>query len=400
MKNSRARRIGIALIATTATTMAVAPAAVAAPDWSGLNATHYSGNIPAKGGTFIKSAPLDASLSVPSAAKAYRILYSTTDQHNKPAVSTGAVFVPKGAPPAGGWPVIAWAHGTVGLGDDCAPSANPRSDRDNEYLSHWLDQGYVIVATDYAGLGTPGLMSYLNSVATAHYVVDSVVAVHQMPELKGKLSNKWAIIGQSQGGGAAVNSAAHASAFSAGSGLDYRGVIATGTPFGLETQVGEIGPNTELPPVTPPVANAYAAYILAGFSEANPQIDVASALTPVGKDAVQDAKTMCLHPLTDALAQYQPTEFFSKKLADVPGLQPAITKYMSTPTSGYDEPVFLGVGLKDTDVPPQGSIALAKALKANGVDVQLHQYPNADHGGAVMQSVPDSTPFLKKVMAD
>lgn len=379
--------------------MALAPAVHAAPDWSALNATGYTGPVPSKGGELIGSAPLSAALSVPSAAQADRILYSTTNQHDAPAVSTAAVFVPKGEPPAGGWPVIAWAHGTVGLGNDCAPSANPRSARDKEYLSHWLDQGYVIVATDYAGLGTPGLMSYLNSVATAHYVVDSVVAVHQMPDLQDKLNSKWAIIGQSQGGGAAVNSAAHATAFSAGSGLDYRGVIATGTPFGLETKVGDVGPDTPLPAVTPPVANAYTAYILAGFSEANPQIDVDSALTPIGKEAVRDAETMCLHPLTDALATYKPTALFTKRLGDVPGLQAAMNEYMGTPTSGYDRPVFLGVGLKDLDVPPQGSLALAEALKANGVDVLLHQYPHADHSGAVLESMPDSTSFLNTIMA-
>ena len=61
------------------------------------------------------------------------------------------MFVPNGEAPAGGWPVIAWAHGTVGLGDDCTPSAQPRSARDNEYLSHWLDQGYVVVGSDFRG---------------------------------------------------------------------------------------------------------------------------------------------------------------------------------------------------------------------------------------------------------
>ena len=136
--------------------------------------------MPAPGG-LIRTVPLNPELSVAGAARAYRILYSTTDQHNSPAVSTGVVFVPPGEAPPGGWPVIAWAHGTVGLGDDCTPSAQPRSARDNEYLSHWLSEGYVVVGSDYTGLGTPGLMSYLNSVATAHYVVDSVVAVHQMP---------------------------------------------------------------------------------------------------------------------------------------------------------------------------------------------------------------------------
>ncbi|WP_235631475.1 lipase family protein, partial [Mycolicibacterium fortuitum] len=242
-----------------------APSAVAAaPDWSGLDARHYDAPIPVAG-TLIETVPLDPVLSVPGAAQAYRILYSTVDQHDSPAVSTAAVFIPHGAPPEGGWPTIAWAHGTVGLGDDCAPSAQPRSARDVEYLTHWLDQGYAVVGSDYAGLGTPGLMSYLNSVATAHSVVDSVIAMHHMDL---PLSPKWALVGQSQGGGAAVNSARWATEFSRGTGLDYRGVVATGTPFNVEGIVKQAGPDMALPPSLGPAANSYTGYILAGLREA------------------------------------------------------------------------------------------------------------------------------------
>jgi hypothetical protein len=106
--------------------MPAAPAvAEPVPQWSGLDARAYAGSIPAAG-SLITSVPLDPVLSVTGAANAFRILYATVDQHDRPAVSTAAVFVPRGAAPAGGWPVIAWAHGTVGLGDDCTPSALPR----------------------------------------------------------------------------------------------------------------------------------------------------------------------------------------------------------------------------------------------------------------------------------
>src|SRR5690349_4868239 len=128
-----------------------APTHAEAPVWSGLDARFFAGPIPAPGAT-IASVPLDPALSLTGAGPAYRVLYSTVNQHEQPAVSTGAVFLPPGPAPEGGFPVIAWAHGTVGLGDDCTPSALPRTPRDNEYLSHWLDQGYAVVASDYAGL--------------------------------------------------------------------------------------------------------------------------------------------------------------------------------------------------------------------------------------------------------
>ncbi|MBU8809704.1 alpha/beta hydrolase family protein [Mycolicibacterium goodii] len=369
----------------------VPTAAGAEPVWSNLDVRHYDEPIP-RAGALIASVPLDPALSVTGAERAYRILYSTVDQHDSPAVSTAAVFVPRGQAPEGGWPVIAWAHGTVGLGDDCAPSAQPRSVRDDEYLTHWLDQGYAVVGSDYAGLGTPGLMSYLNSLATAHSVVDSVIAMHEMDL---PLSPEWAIVGQSQGGGAAVNSARWATEFSRGTGLDYRGVVATGTPFNVESIVKQAGPDMALPPDLGPAANSYTAYILAGFREARPDIDVNSVLTPAGLDAVAKAETLCKPQLDEALAAMNPTDFFRAPLATLPGVDAALDAYMGTPTSGYDRPIFLGVGMRDRDVPPNLTLQLDDALRSNGQNVTLKVYPDEDHSGTVLASLPDSTPFLR-----
>ncbi|BDH56599.1 hypothetical protein MTP03_15380 [Tsukamurella sp. PLM1] len=277
------------------------------------------------------------------------------------------------------------------------PIGEPRSARDREYLGHWLAQGYAIVASDYAGLGTPGLMSYLNSVSTAHNVVDSVVAAHGDRSLP--LAKKWAIVGQSQGGAAAVNSARHATAFSAGSGLDYRGVVSTGTPFRIEEIVKKAGPSMKLPGGLSSAATAYTAYIVAAFREAEPQLDVNSVLTPAGKAAAAKAEVQCYAQLSESLTGADPSGFFSRDLSTLPGSGAALDEYMGTPTTGYDRPVFLGVGLKDKDVPVQSSIALAAALRKGGATVELHQYPDADHSGAVLESMKDSTPFLARVFA-
>jgi acetyl esterase/lipase len=375
--------------------LAAPTAAAAPPNWSGLDARHYDAPIPVAG-TLIETVPLDPALSVPGAASAYRILYSTVDQHDSPALSTAAVFVPQGPAPEGGWPTIAWAHGTVGLGDDCAPSAQPRSARDVEYLTHWLEQGYAVVGSDYAGLGTPGLMSYLNSVATAHSVVDSVIAMHHMDL---PLSPKWAIVGQSQGGGAAVNSARWATEFSRGTGLDYRGVVATGTPFNVESIVKQAGPDMALPPNLGPAANSYTGYILAGVREARPELDIDSVLTPAGLDAVDKAETLCKPQLDQELTGMTPTGYFRAPLSTLPGASEALDAYLGTPTSGYDRPIFLGVGLLDRDVPPNMSLQLDEQLRANGQNVTLKVYPGEDHSGTVLASVPDSTPFLAAVFA-
>ena len=83
-----------------------------------------------------------------NAAKGLRVLYTSTDGiDGKTGIAvSGAIYVPNGTPPAGGWPVIAWAHGTTGTADVCAPSWMPRAKRDTDYLNAWLAQGYAVVA--------------------------------------------------------------------------------------------------------------------------------------------------------------------------------------------------------------------------------------------------------------
>ena len=393
---SALKRLQVLSIMMLLFTLLIPPALAHAAtlNWSGLDARFYDGPIPPPG-TTIESVPLDPALSLTGAGPAYRVLYSTVDQHDQPAVSTGAVFLPPGPAPDGGFPVIAWAHGTVGLGDDCTPSALPRSPRDDEYLSHWLNQGYAVVASDYAGLGTPGLMSYLNSVTTAHGVVDSVIAAHDMGL---PLSPEWAIVGQSQGGGAAVASARWATEFSAGTGLDYRGVVATGTPANIDNFVRQAGPALQLPELGP-VANAYTAYILAAFREARPDLDINSVLTPEGLAAAERAETVCVRPLTDELADLNPAAFFSAPLSSIPGMADALYEYMGTPSTGFDRPLFLGVGLLDRDVPPASTLAFYDQLVANNQNVTLRIYPEEDHSGTVLASMADSTPFLRSVFA-
>ena len=162
----------------------------------------------------------------------------TTNARGKRALSTGTLFLPKGRAPRGGWPVLSWAHGTSGLGDRCAPSvvgpALPR--RDRPYLANWMREGYAIVASDYAGLGTPGLTAYLNGRSEAHNIVDIVKAGRAYARRlspRSRLARKWVVVGQSQGAGAAIYTARYATRFG-GRALDYRGAVGTGTPAYIE----------------------------------------------------------------------------------------------------------------------------------------------------------------------
>lgn len=340
-------------------------------------------------GTVLRIEELPRKLSLPGAGSAYRLTYATLGIDERPATSTGAVFVPEGSAPDGGWPVLSWAHGTVGLGDSCAPSFLPRTPRDTAYLSHWLSQGYAIVATDYVGLGTPGVHPYLDSEVAAHSVIDMVRAgVAAVPEL----SNTWMAIGQSQGGHAAVNAGHEATSYAPE--LDFRGVVATGAPSNLE-HLFPFG-DPAFPEIGLDGLTVFTTYILAGMRESDPQLDVNSYLTQQGLDLVDSAETLCYEEQADRVDGVPTGALLSRSL-NTPEFRLAISDYLAVPTKGYARPLFIAQGLTDTVVPAPLSMALVPQLLADGADVTYRTYPTG-HSPTMAASLPDSTPFVAAAM--
>lgn len=368
-------------------------------------------------GAVTKIETLNPEITLPHSGQSYRITYWTTGSRGEPALSTAAVYLPKSNPPQGGWPVMAWAHGTVGLNDRCAYSINGPAawERDWDYLNSWIDQGYAIVASDYVGLGTPGNHPYLDGKIEAHNVVDAVKAATAHFS---SLSKKWFVAGQSQGGAAALFTARYADEFGGNSnGLSYRGAVATGVPAYIETilplifRPGVIS-SSVLGQKNFPNLTVYVLYIISGLRTAHPEWNLDSYLTEYGRKWVNTAEG----PICDTLStpghrspegigdlvkkeNVRLGKLFTKPLNLIPGFKKALTDYMAIPENGYQEPIFIGQGGLDTDVFMPGALALAAKLKANRQPVTFKFYPDQDHSGTVNTSKKDSIPFVKKIMA-
>ncbi|MEI9988076.1 MAG: hypothetical protein WDN69_36210 [Aliidongia sp.] len=99
---------------------------------------------------------------LPDGASAIRILYHSRDLSGADVAASGVILIPAGAPPQGGWPVIAWAHGTTGVAAQCAPSLMRDVAYGSEGLMPMVAAGFAVVAADYAGLGTPSPHQYEN----------------------------------------------------------------------------------------------------------------------------------------------------------------------------------------------------------------------------------------------
>ena len=95
------------------------------------------------------------------------MLYRSENLQGEPIAVSGLVVAPHGAAP--GNPVLTWAHGTTGVGDQCAPSKQFSSGLSAEKLigSIAVGKGWTFVATDYEGLGTPGVHPYLVGLSEA-----------------------------------------------------------------------------------------------------------------------------------------------------------------------------------------------------------------------------------------
>jgi pimeloyl-ACP methyl ester carboxylesterase len=138
--------------------------------------------------------------SLPKGASAVRIIYHSLDAGGGDVATSAAVLIPAGTPPAQGWPVIAWAHGTSGVARLCAPSAMKDVYYGDEGLMPMVAAGFAVVATDYHGLGTEGSHQYVNKTAQARDVVYSIPAARAAVP---SLGAKWVADGHSQGGLAA-----------------------------------------------------------------------------------------------------------------------------------------------------------------------------------------------------
>jgi pimeloyl-ACP methyl ester carboxylesterase len=345
-------------------------------------------------GTVVSAKKLPKRLWIPgTTAKAWKLTYLTTNGRGKRARSTGTVFLPKGRAPKGGWPVISWAHGTSGLADACAPSrVGPAlPERDRPYLAKWMREGYAIVASDYAGLGTPGVAAYLHGRSEAHNIVDIVKAGRAYT---GKLARKWVVVGQSQGAGAAIYTARWATKYG-GRGLDYRGAVGTGTPAYIEKVVETIEPGDL--EITPGTA-AYFGYILAGLRWSHPELGLSGALTESGLKYVRLAETQCVFDYEKSLEGVNFGQWFSKALAGLPNFTRTLSDYMAMPEKGFDKPFFMGHGTKDTDVPYGLTAAYVRTLKANKQPVRFKSY-ESDHSGTLIASQKDTKPFVRKLFS-
>ena len=149
-------------------------------------------------GQLIDATPI---VHTPAGAQAWRIRYWTTSDQGKPIAVSGFVVAPREALPPQPRKVLAWAHGTWGVVDRCALSADEFFDT-TPGLTDAIRRGYVVVAADYPGFGSGRSGGYLDGAGTGRSVLDAARAARAIPGAAA--GSAFAVWGESQGGHAAL----------------------------------------------------------------------------------------------------------------------------------------------------------------------------------------------------
>ncbi len=321
-------------------------------------------------GTLVAATTIDA----PDGALAWRTTYASQGVDG-PTVVTAMVVVPQGEAPPGGWPVVAWAHPTRGLADACAPSLTDGT-ATIPLLDDLVAEGWAVVASDYEGLGSPGLHPYLVGASEGRSILDALRSATEVEGAGLEPDAPTVLFGFSQGGHAALFAAESASAGvdAAAGGADARGIDLVG--LAVASPVSDVRSLVDRFSTDPEQVGVVAA-VVAGLGAAAPDADPTRVLTPEAVAQLPDADVDCI----DAFRQRftgPPAATIRAPLGDDAVWGPLLDAQLAG-TSDPGIPVLVVQGDADQTVDPEETAALVERLQASGADVTAVVVPGG-HG--------------------
>ncbi|AWZ04899.1 MULTISPECIES: lipase family protein [unclassified Streptomyces] len=323
---------------------------------------------PGKPGTVIRQrpfAPPESTLTL--ASHTFLVMYLSTGTNGKPVAASGLVTVPDGPAPAGGRPVAAVDHGTMGIGSLCGPSRMPAFAglEDSSPVAKLLARGFVVAQPDYIGVGVTGVRHpYLNGKSAAYATLDILRAARGIDPGTGATS---LVYGGSQGGHAALWSAHHAAEYAPD--VDLKGVVANAPAVGFEWMPDLFAQQSS-------IATPYAGMLLLlvnGASAADPAVKPAELLTP---DALAAADHMWTETCISGDTVIPPAENILRPGADLGPLNAAL-KASAAGEVTTKVPVLLPQG--GNDVLSSLNQGLARQLCDKGVNLDFKHYPDQGH---------------------
>ncbi|MGJ0118733.1 lipase family protein [Williamsia sp. MIQD14] len=335
-------------------------------------------------GAIIKSRPTPIFLQIPGNPRPFpgaakTVMYTSRLQDGSPTAVTGTYIEPfarwGGRGPR---PTVVMAPGTIGQGDDCAPSklvSFPLSlDTKNLALGSnyellfanlLLAQGYRVLMTDYIGMGTPGVHTYVNRIEEGHAVLDGARAALNLGKLPA--DSPIGFWGYSQGGGATASAAEMASTYAPE--LNIKGTYAGAPPADLEVVLKAVD-GSSIAGVIGYTVNG----LVARYPELGPLIQ--REASPAGKAALKQLATSCIG---DTVFRYgfQRTNGWTtsgQSLYQISQKYPQIQKALAEQLIGKSKPnapVLVDTGINDDIIPNSQVMAMVRSWRSQGANVRV-----------------------------
>jgi len=322
--------------------------------------------------------------SLAAVATAERISYVSSGPEGQLIVVTGAILTPRKQQQIQR-DVVAWAHGTEGLADACAPSRFATLSSDPAFplyavtVKSFLDQGWTVAATDYAGLGSPGPHPYLIGNSEGRAIIDSVRAARLLDQ---SLSDDWVAIGHSQGGQGALFAGEQAQEY--GRGLQLRGVVGMAAASNLD-QLAEAIVGTP--------GQGYLVMALSGLAAVDPTVNPEQLLAPPALSRIGVLETGCFLDIIGGFA-----DLTAEELLVGGALPPQTAAKFAISNPGQRRggaPVLLLHGEADETVPPFVADDLLNAYCTTGTLASVQKYPDATHDTILIDSSADALDWIK-----
>ncbi|WP_031939981.1 alpha/beta fold hydrolase [Prescottella defluvii] len=355
-------------------------------------------------GVVLRTDPYAPLLSIPGQAGpwpsgANRLMYRTTDPHGAATAATATYF--DASLPwvgAGARPLVVLAPGTQGQGDQCAPSKlfaqaihySPPLDFAVEYellqVHALLSRGIDVVVTDYQGLGTEGMHSYVDRRAEAHAVLDAARAVKALPGTRIGEDSPIGLWGYSQGGGAAAAAAELQAEYAPE--LNIGGTYAGGPPADLRAVASALDGGLAAGLLGYAVNNIYA-----GYPETRAEID--GVLSPAGRQALDDIANQCVPETLARYGMHRTSEWTrdGRSVAELIDALPTVRAVVDEQRIGRavpTAPVLIVQGRSDDVIPYAQARQLAEDWCGAGATVEFStaEFPPIAPGLVVGHGLP------------
>ncbi len=342
-------------------------------------------------GSLIRSMPVH---SIVRGATVTKLVYSSTDDHGRAIAVSGVVIVPTGRPPAGGdRPVVAWAHGTTGVVSRCAPSLEPDAGvKKIPLLDQLVAEGDIVVATDYAGLGTSaGIHPYLDGQSEGRAVLDSIRAAEAFAHESA--TTPALVMGHSQGGHATLFAAQLSTSYAGG--LHLVGAVAMSPP----TQLGDL----LLRDIHDTAGAALTSFAVSSWSKIYPHLSESAIVDAAARPLVAEVSRGCIEDEAQGLVDLPGIvvlqhHFLSTDPATAPGWSTQL-RNNDPSTTLHPVPLLVAQGLSDPIVRPSTTLDFVHSICGDGASVTLQTYPGVGHFQIRTVAPPHLLPWIRDRLA-